>query len=139
HLGWNDGSLAAGATAGSAFGNAAGLMVMAGYWLRDRAINRPEAAITSPVSGGMAPSGQALKPPNSGVIMPLMRRLAGLAVPVTLGALAVPALSVVDAFTVPRLLGAAGADPAAAMAQFGLYSRGQPLVQLVVMVAGAMG
>ena len=30
-------------------------------------------------------------------------------------------------------------DAAGAMSLFGLYSRGQPLVQLVVMVAGAMG
>ncbi|WP_177222457.1 polysaccharide biosynthesis protein [Paenibacillus sp. UNC496MF] len=69
----------------------------------------------------------------------LMKRLALLAVPVTLGALALPVLNVVDAFTVPRLLQGDGLAQPEAMSLFGLYSRGQPLVQLVVMVAGAMG
>ncbi|NBD28080.1 putative polysaccharide biosynthesis protein [Paenibacillus glycinis] len=69
----------------------------------------------------------------------LMRRLALLAVPVTLGALAIPVLNVVDAFTVPRLLQGNGLGQVEAMTLFGLYGRGQPLVQLVVMVAGAMG
>ncbi|WP_308637038.1 polysaccharide biosynthesis protein [Paenibacillus silvisoli] len=77
---------------------------------------------------------------SGGQLFGMMKRLAMLAVPVTLGALAVPALGVVDAFTVPRLLRAGtGVTPAEAMTLFGLYSRGQPLVQLVVMVAGAMG
>ncbi|MBM7569314.1 polysaccharide biosynthesis protein [Paenibacillus sacheonensis] len=72
-------------------------------------------------------------------LLALMRRLARLAVPVTLGALAVPALNVVDAFTVPRLLHGTGLGQDEAMTLFGLYSRGQPLVQLVVMIAGAVG
>ena len=77
---------------------------------------------------------------SSGIaIWQQVRRLALLAIPVTLGALAVPALSVVDAFTVPRLLQKSGMEAADAMTLFGLYGRGQPLVQLVVMVAGAMG
>ncbi|WP_164763164.1 oligosaccharide flippase family protein, partial [Paenibacillus humicus] len=66
-----------------------------------------------------------------------IRRLAVLALPVALGAIVAPVLGAVDAFTVPRLLAAAGSSPAEAMSGFGLYSRGQPLVQLVSMVAGA--
>ncbi|WP_268239555.1 polysaccharide biosynthesis protein [Paenibacillus nasutitermitis] len=153
HWGWSDESLAAGATAGSAFGAAAGLTYIAGYWLRERGILRRESApagdghrqdVPGPRAGSEKGHGQmtALSPslsPKGGGVLMMMRRLAGLALPVTLGALAVPALGVVDAFTVPRLLGAAGMEPASAMAGFGLYSRGQPLVQLVVMVAGAIG
>jgi len=66
-----------------------------------------------------------------------MRRLALLAAPVAIGSLAVPIAGIVDAITVPRLLARAGASGAELMTQFGLYSRGQPLVQLVVMVAGS--
>ncbi|MFC0395653.1 polysaccharide biosynthesis protein [Paenibacillus mendelii] len=120
-LGWADEKLAAGATAGSAVGGLAGLAVMLFIWLRDRRPGRrgnSEAAIA---------------------MLRQVRRLAVIALPVALGALVVPALGVVDAFTVPRLLRGHGLGEAEAMAQFGLYSRGQPIVQLVIMVAGAMG
>jgi O-antigen/teichoic acid export membrane protein len=195
HLGWADDSLAAGATAGSAFGAAAGLAVITAYWLRDRGhggrggvtnlsagdtgdparvgegsgvrqvwvlegktlVEMPAGAAEAYRDGGgdfgrqasrEAVAGEALRSGHlvdvhaggqlRGGLLQVVRRLAALAVPVTLGALAVPALSVVDAFTVPRLLRETGADGAGAMALFGLYSRGQPLVQLVVMVASAV-
>ncbi|MBP3967011.1 polysaccharide biosynthesis protein, partial [Paenibacillus lignilyticus] len=125
HSDWSDAKLAAGATAGSAIGGAAGLAVIAAFWLRER--------------GGAAKLRHASAATGRESMAALMRKLALLAVPVTLGALAVPALGVVDAFTVPRLLRGTGVSQAEAMSLFGLYSRGQPLVQLVVMVAGAMG
>ncbi|WP_177246167.1 polysaccharide biosynthesis protein [Paenibacillus sp. BC26] len=125
HSNWSDAKLAAGATAGSAIGGAAGLAVIAAFWLRER--------------GGAAKLRHASAAAGRESMAALMRKLALLAVPVTLGALAVPALGVVDAFTVPRLLRGTGVSQAEAMSLFGLYSRGQPLVQLVVLVAGAMG
>ncbi|REE66483.1 O-antigen/teichoic acid export membrane protein [Paenibacillus taihuensis] len=130
HYGWGDAKLAAGATAGSAIGGTAGLAVMVGIWLRER---RGVQVVRRLGSLGGQASGEWTS------LQALMRRLIMLAIPVTLGALAVPMLGVVDSFTVPRLLRAAGDEQAEAMALFGLYSRGQPLVQLVVMVAGAMG
>ncbi|WP_176444887.1 oligosaccharide flippase family protein [Paenibacillus herberti] len=66
-----------------------------------------------------------------------MRRLGVLALPVALGAIVAPVLGAIDAFTVPRLLRQAGLGEVEAMTAFGLYSRGQPLIQLVAMVAGA--
>ncbi|MCM3750053.1 oligosaccharide flippase family protein [Paenibacillus pasadenensis] len=66
-----------------------------------------------------------------------MRRLGVIALPVALGAIVSPVLGVIDAFTVPRLLSEGGLSGAEAMIAFGLYSRGQPLIQLVAMVAGA--
>ncbi|AJY77645.1 hypothetical protein VN24_10465 [Paenibacillus beijingensis] len=66
-----------------------------------------------------------------------MKRLAALALPVALGAIVVPVAGAVDAFTVPRLMHRSGMTAAEAMEQFGIYSRCQPLVQLVVMVAAA--
>ncbi|MFB9324358.1 oligosaccharide flippase family protein [Paenibacillus aurantiacus] len=127
-LDWSDGMLAAGATAGSAAGGMAGLAVLTWLWAREqrkvddrRALAAEEGAIEK--RGGRR----------------IARRLIGLAVPVTLGALALPVLGVVDSLSVPPLLTAGGMSGAEAMAQFGLYSRGQPLVQLVVMIAGAVG
>lgn len=66
-----------------------------------------------------------------------MKELALLAVPAALASVVVPALGVVDAFTVPRFLLAEGISGASSMEMFGVYSRAQPLVQLVVMAAGA--
>lgn len=66
-----------------------------------------------------------------------VKELAGLALPAALAAIVVPALGVVDVFTVPRFLLADGHTGASAMEMFGIYSRAQPLVQLVIMAAGA--
>lgn len=160
HYGWGDAKLAAGATAGSAIGGTAGLAVMVGIWLRERARYRYGTTVIkwSELRRLGEQSGQEVREALDGQkelqeqkalkgqkelknhsTGGLMRRLIMLAIPVTFGALAVPVLGVVDSFTVPRLLRAAGDGQAEAMALFGLYSRGQPLVQLVVMVAGAMG
>jgi O-antigen/teichoic acid export membrane protein len=66
-----------------------------------------------------------------------VKELAGLALPAALAAIVVPALGVVDVFTVPRFLLVDGHAEASAMEMFGIYSRAQPLVQLVIMAAGA--
>ncbi|KRE45260.1 polysaccharide biosynthesis protein [Paenibacillus sp. Soil522] len=115
--GWADASVASGVMSGSAFGAIASLLILAVYLWRKRSRERFVR--------------------TAGVIRAEMRKLAAIALPVALGAVVVPALGVVDAFTVPRLLQAGGESEADAMALFGIYSRAQPLVQLVVMVAGA--
>ncbi len=66
-----------------------------------------------------------------------VKELAGLALPAALAAIVVPALGVVDVFTVPRFLLLDGHAEESAMEMFGIYSRAQPLVQLVIMAAGA--
>ncbi|MBB3114117.1 O-antigen/teichoic acid export membrane protein [Paenibacillus phyllosphaerae] len=145
HFGWSDERLAAGATAGSLFGGLAGLMMMgAVVWRDSRRIHvQPFASVTSKKpyvtltqAKGRTSDPPAIQTPRYAI---LMKRIIRVAVPVTLGALVVPMLGVVDSFTVPRLLSEEGRNAAEAMRQFGLYSRGQPLVQLVVMVAGAVG
>ncbi|OMF25270.1 hypothetical protein BK133_21745 [Paenibacillus sp. FSL H8-0548] len=115
--GWKDASVASGVMSGSAFGGAAALLLLAGYSWRSR--NRERLSY------------------KAGAIRAEIKKLAVIALPVALGAVVVPVLGVVDAFTVPRLLQASGASEVDAMAMFGVYSRAQPLVQLVVMVAGA--
>lgn len=113
--GWTDEAIAAGVMGGSAAGAAAALLLLGMSSWRER------------VRSKVKPARVALAQE--------MKRLAVLALPVALGAVVVPVIGVVDAFTVPRLLGSA--TEAEAMSLFGIYSRGQPLVQLVVMVAGA--
>jgi O-antigen/teichoic acid export membrane protein len=49
-----------------------------------------------------------------------------------------PILTLVDTFTMPRLLVQRLGDEAAALYQFGLYNHGIPLVQLVAMIASSM-
>ncbi|WP_179031146.1 putative polysaccharide biosynthesis protein [Paenibacillus kribbensis] len=65
----------------------------------------------------------------------LLKALLRYALPVCLGALAVPLINLVDTFTVPRLLKQEGLDDTAVMVAFGIYNRGLPLVQLVMMFA----
>lgn len=66
------------------------------------------------------------------------KRITAYAIPVCLGAIVVPLLTLVDTFTMPRLLEVAQGSEGEAMRQFGLYNRGLPLVQLVVMIASSM-
>lgn len=68
----------------------------------------------------------------------LALRLLKFALPVCLGAIVVPILSIVDAFTIPRMLQQSGWQPAEAMQQFGVYARGLPLVQLVAMIFSSL-
>ncbi|CAM4517396.1 O-antigen/teichoic acid export membrane protein [Paenibacillus endophyticus] len=115
--GWEESTIAAGVMSGSAFGACAALVVLGlQSW---RARRREKLS------------------PQAGLLRAEMKKLAMIALPVALGAAVVPVLGVVDAFMVPRLLQEGGATEAESMSLFGIYSRAQPLVQLVVMVAGA--
>ncbi|MEK8133017.1 polysaccharide biosynthesis protein, partial [Paenibacillus filicis] len=125
--------IAAGATFGSVAGAAAGLAVMLLYWRQEGKRRQPGqgADLTGGVSGH-APTSRRLGD------WQLAKKLAAYALPICLGTLAVPILGLVDAFTLPRLLAAGGLDESAALYQYGLYNHGQPLVQLVAMVASSM-
>lgn len=127
-LAYDEEWIAAGATFGSVTGAAAGLVVMYVYW---RKAMRDLKDAEEPGRGGK-PKG---KPLSS---WQWTRRIAIYAIPVCLGAIVVPLLTLVDTFTMPRLLEASQGSELEAMRQFGLYNRGLPLVQLVVMVASSM-
>ncbi|MEB4798348.1 polysaccharide biosynthesis protein, partial [Paenibacillus chondroitinus] len=120
--------IAAGATFGSVTGAAAGLVVMYVYW---RKAMRNLSDSEEQEDGG-SPKAHPLSTGQ------WVRRIAAYAIPVCLGAIVVPLLTLVDTFTMPRLLEASQGSELEAMRQFGLYNRGLPLVQLVVMVASSM-
>lgn len=124
--GASDATIAAGATFGSAAGAFAGLAVMAGYWRAHRVNSRRL------LDEG---EGDARRHEKSRVGY---RRFIAYALPICLGSIVLPILTLADTFTVPRLLMQSGFDEAAAMAQFGLYNHGLPLVQLVAMIVSSM-
>ncbi|WP_224726532.1 oligosaccharide flippase family protein [Paenibacillus vietnamensis] len=131
--GWNEASVAAGVMSGSAAGAFSALLMLIVCLWRQR-----EGRFSRHGGGGsgkITAFRQASAPQRK--LLAEMKKLAVLALPAALGAVVVPVLGVVDAFTVPRLLREGGLPEPEAMALFGVYSRAQPLVQLVVMVAGA--
>lgn len=151
--------IAAGATFGSTAGAAGGLLAALWFWRRSL---RPVKRHAQELSGGsqeggagqasakrdgegagreeggvswsLAPSGGFPKEST----LRFIRRFAGFAIPVCLGTVALPVLTLVDAFTVPRMLKSGGMTESAAAHLFGLYNHGLPLVQLVAMIATSM-
>lgn len=111
-LGWSEGKLTAGVMWGSAVGACAALVWL---WLK-----RPRQ---KPIPYTFRQSLQEGK------------TLINLALPTALAAIVVPIVAVVDAISIPRLLQDVQAGDI--MAQFGQYSRIQPLTQLVSMLLGA--
>ncbi|MFC6454721.1 putative polysaccharide biosynthesis protein [Paenibacillus vulneris] len=119
--------IAAGATFGSVAGAVAGLIVMLWFWRKaDPSRERQESLPGA--DDGHAPESNGR----------LVRRLLAYAIPICLGTIAMPILTLVDSFTVPRLLKLGGADESEALLRFGLYNHGLPLVQLVAMIASSM-
>lgn len=140
--------LAGGALVGSAAGAAVGLMVMLIYWQnygRRSALskfggklsvapgNRPVSEPVAKIKDGAGKSLDA----SSVTRMALLGALWKYALPISLAALAVPLMSLVDTFTLPRLLPGHGGE-LQIMAQVGVYNRGLPLVQLVTMLASSL-
>ncbi|AZS13076.1 putative polysaccharide biosynthesis protein [Paenibacillus lutimineralis] len=137
--------IAGGALSGSAFGGAAGLLVMLMYWVSYR-----RKLGTEFVQDGGARAGANRIKGDAGkgiaLVVPgdpgergraLLSSLLRYAIPICLASLAVPLISLVDTFTLPRLLSAHG-DELAIMSAVGVYNRGIPLVQLVTMLASSL-
>ncbi|MEK4519201.1 polysaccharide biosynthesis protein [Paenibacillus sp. FSL H8-0122] len=123
--------IAAGAMLGPAGGGIAGLGVMLLYW-RSHRRGLPDRLPQAPLQNRTA---SAVRRDKQGIPA---RELLAYGLPVMLGALAVPLIGLVDVFTVPRLLAGSGSSETAAMAQFGIYNRGLPLVQIVTMLATSL-
>lgn len=119
-----DAIVAAGATFGAVTGAIAGMAVMLVYWTKHYGAYRkvkPERAT------------------DKESFWKLSARLLRYAIPVCMGAVAVPVLGIVDSFTLPRLFESSmNAGDQEALVLFGIYARGLPLVQLVSMLASAI-
>lgn len=108
--------VAAGATFGSVTGAVAGLVWMLWIWLREVKRMQPEASTYS----------NHYDISYTSILM--------YALSVCVGAIVFPLLTLVDSFTLPRLLAQGMNLPGEAFRQFGIYSRGLPIVQLVSMI-----
>lgn len=125
----SDDVIAGGALAGSAVGGFAGLIVMLLYWIQYK---RGISKIPAPAQFHFEVE-HASKPNHYALLKEMLRY----AWPICLAALAVPLISLVDTFTLPRLLGNIHGE-AYAMNEIGVYNRGIPLVQLVTMIASSL-
>jgi O-antigen/teichoic acid export membrane protein len=121
-MGYGMGTIAAGATFGSVAGAAAGGWVMLIYWRREG--KGRSISISIPQFRESASS--------------IIKQFIRYALPICLGSIVLPILTLVDSFTMPRLLKSSGLDENAAMHLFGIYNHGLPLVQLVAMIATSM-
>ncbi|MDF2960569.1 MAG: polysaccharide biosynthesis protein [Paenibacillus sp.] len=135
HQGYGPDWIAAGATFGSVTGAAAGLLVMLYFDRKEQKSNRYHESGLKIVS---ANGGIQEAPSKRESDWSLIKRLLLYALPVCLGTIVLPILTLVDSFTVPRLLRLYGLDEKGALYQFGLYNHGLPLVQLVAMIASSM-
>lgn len=124
-----DADLAGGALLGSFAGAAAGLAVMLLFWRSYARSPRQRRE-----AGTSAKADQPLSRATRGQ---QWSRLLKVALPISLASLGVPLISLVDTFTLPRLLFAHG-EELVIMAQVGIYNRGIPLVQLVTMLATSL-
>lgn len=146
HWGYGADWIAAVATFGSVTGAAAGLIVMLVYHQKDKRKQgkREQGDAGFPVTREAEQPYQLDDPHRlqsrqsreSDWI--LVRRLLLYALPICLGTISLPILTLVDSFTLPRLLKLYGLDETGALYQFGLYNHGMPLVQLVAMIASSM-
>lgn len=140
HRGTGDEWIAAGATFGSATGAAAGLLIMLAYWWKQQSADRGAAYGTTDrmaQPGLQTTTGETDNSPGEPTLK-VVSRFLRYALPICLGSLVVPMLTLVDTFTLPRMLIWRGLAEPQALHEFGLYNHGLPLVQLVTMVAGSM-
>ncbi|MEX2459911.1 MAG: polysaccharide biosynthesis protein [Paenibacillaceae bacterium] len=121
-MGYEEGIVAAGATFGSVAGAVAGGIVMLYYWRRLGKLQGTEDAL----------------PQSRETTLSIIKQFLRYALPICLGSIVLPILTLVDTFTMPRLLKSEGMDESAAMHLFGIYNHGLPLVQLVAMIATTM-
>lgn len=116
---------AAGATSGAAAGGLAGLIYLAFYYWRRR----------EKISGHLhLESGQSFDPAGK-----IVSRIFSLAIPVTIGGLVVPLISLIDLAVVPRQLQAAGFDLETSRALYGqLTGMAGPIVYFPNVIALAL-
>ncbi|NOU98316.1 oligosaccharide flippase family protein [Paenibacillus sp. LMG 31456] len=134
HYGYGPDWIAAGATFGSVMGALAGLLVMLYYYQKERKVDKTSLQETAAIASDELGEACYEREGNGSLI----RRLLLYALPICLGTIALPILTLVDSFTMPRLLKLHGLDEMGALYQFGLYNHGLPLVQLVAMIASSV-
>jgi O-antigen/teichoic acid export membrane protein len=115
--------VAAGATSGAFLGALGGLAVVLWYNRRDLAEGR---RIGHAADSSREP------------LLPLAGQILRFAIPISLASLVLPLIGLVDSFTVPRLLMEIGHSESATNTLFGIYSRGEPFVNVISTFSSAL-
>lgn len=105
--------VAAGATSGAFTGAIGGLLVVLWYHYRHNK--------TLPLES------QPTKEP----LLPLAKKILVYAIPISLASLVLPLIGLIDSFTVPRILMSMGNTESMTNTLFGIYSRGEPFVNVI--------
>ncbi len=108
--------VAAGATAGAFAGAIGGLLVVLWYDSRSR---KPGSLPEHPVNEKSEP------------LLPLAKEIIRFAIPISLASLVLPLIGLMDSISVPRLLMSLGLNHSQANTLFGIYSRGEPFVNVI--------
>lgn len=111
--GFTRAEIAAGATSGAFTGAVGGLLVVLWYNYKNK---RAFPIVTV----------QKKEP-----LLPLSKKILLYAIPISLASLVLPLISLIDSFTVPRLLMSLGNSESYTNTLFGIYSRGEPFVNVI--------
>ncbi|MFC4076469.1 putative polysaccharide biosynthesis protein [Salinithrix halophila] len=119
-------TVAAGATLGAVTGAAGGLLIVLLYRRGER--------VRHPISAEAMYQATVAEPFTG-----LSRRILRFAVPISLGSLVLPLINILDSVTVPRIL-LKSFDMSIGQAEilFGVYGRGEPLINLVATFSSAL-
>ncbi len=112
-VGFGEEILAGGATAGAVFGAIAGLLVVLWYNAKER-----KPTIVNPTSSNES-------------IWNLSKSIIAYAIPISLATLVLPLIGLVDSLTIPRILMGMGETASMTEALYGIYSRGEPFVNII--------
>ncbi|MFC7751389.1 polysaccharide biosynthesis protein, partial [Paenibacillus thermoaerophilus] len=131
-------TLSAAALLGSAVGGACAMASLLPVWLRGRGELRTRRETAAAASGAAEAFAGGRRARGSAAV-PLLKRFLAYALPVSFASAALPLVFLTDSFTLLHLLRDYGLTPEQSLASFGVYQRGVPLVQLIVMTAAAAG
>lgn len=118
--GFTRAEVAAGATSGAFTGALGGLLVVLWYNYKNKR--------TLPVA-----ISRKREP-----LFPLAKKILIYAIPISLASLVLPLISLIDSFTVPRLLMSIGNTESMTNTLFGIYSRGEPFVNVISTFSSAL-
>lgn len=137
HAAWSPESTAAAVHGGMAAGAIAGLTAMLRFLPRRRRgtfVIRGKAGMETGNPHSGSPKERVIQYPESRG--KLLKRIATVAFPVAIASVVAPLFGLIDAFSIPRLLGQhTDAASAFSLSEFGIYNRGIALNQLVIMAA----
>lgn len=112
-------TVAAGATAGAFAGAIGGLLVVLWYDSRDRK------------AGSLSGHQHQLNEIQREPLFPLAKEIIRFAIPISLASLVLPLIGLMDSISVPRLLMGLGFNHSQTNTLFGIYSRGEPFVNVI--------